>query len=59
MAFVLVALLACQVLFSSGSKRTALVERRLTGDFMAIVMVAWQVDMQNPWSEREAHRLLG
>ena len=52
MALVLVALLACQVLFHSDLKRPGLAGR-LVGVFTAIVMVVMLVAMQNPWSWRE------
>jgi spermidine synthase len=52
MALVLVALLACQVLFRSDSKHPGLAGR-LVGVFTATVMVALLVAMQNPWSWRE------
>jgi spermidine synthase len=55
MALILVALLACQVLFRSGSKRPALAGR-LVGVFTAVVMVALLVAMQNPWSWREVRK---
>ena len=58
MDLVLVALLACQVFFRSDSKRVAGLARRLPRGFKAIVMVALQVGMQNPWSGRQAHRAL-
>jgi spermidine synthase len=54
MALILVALLACQVLFRSDSQRPGLAVR-LVGVFTAIVMVALLVAMQNPWSWREMH----
>jgi spermidine synthase len=52
MALILVALLACQVLFRSDSKRPGLAGR-LAGVLTATVMVALLVAMQNPWSWRE------
>jgi spermidine synthase len=55
MALILVALLACQVLFRSDSKRPGLAGR-LAGVFTAIVMVALLVAMQNPWSWREVRK---
>jgi len=55
MALILVALLACQVLFRSDSKRPALAGR-LVGVFTAVVMVALLVAMQNPWSWREVRK---
>jgi spermidine synthase len=55
MALILVALLACQVLFRSDSKRPALAGR-LAGVLTATVMVALLVAMQNPWSWREVHK---
>ena len=55
MALILVALLACHVLFRSDSKRPALAGR-LVGVFTAIAMVALLVAMQNPWSWREVRK---
>jgi spermidine synthase len=55
MALVLVALLACHVLFRAGSKRPGLAGR-LGGVLTAIVMVALLVAMQNPWSWREVSK---
>jgi spermidine synthase len=55
MALILVALLACHVLFRSDSKRPALAGR-LVGVFTAVVMVALLVAMQNPWSWREVRK---
>jgi spermidine synthase len=55
MALILVALLACHVLFRSDSQRPGLVGR-LVGVFTAIVMVALLVAMQNPWSWREVRK---
>jgi spermidine synthase len=52
MALILVALLACQVLFRSDSKRPGFAGR-LAGVLTATVMVALLVAMQNPWSWRE------
>lgn len=56
MALVLVALLACHVLFRSSSKRPELAGR-VVGVFTAIVMVALLVAMQNPWSWREVRKV--
>jgi spermidine synthase len=55
MALILVALLACHVLFRSDSKRPALAGR-LVGVFTAFAMVALLVAMQNPWSWREVRK---
>jgi len=55
MALVLVALLACSVLFrSSGAQRSTV--RRVLGVCTALAMVALLVAMQNPWSWREVHK---
>ena len=55
MALVLVALLACSVLFrSSGAQRSSV--RRVLGVCTALAMVALLVAMQNPWSWREVHK---
>jgi len=55
MALILVALLACHVLFRSDSQRPGLAGR-LVGVFTAIVMVALLAVMQNPWSWREVRK---
>lgn len=55
MALVLVALLACSVLFrSSGAQRSTV--PRVLGVCTALAMVALLVAMQNPWSWREVHK---
>lgn len=55
MALVLVALLACSVLFRpSGTQRGTV--RRVLGVCTALAMVALLVAMQNPWSWREVHK---
>lgn len=55
MALVLVALLACHVLFRSSLPRLGF-SGRLGGVLTATVMVALLVAMQNPWSWREVHK---